>query len=118
MPIVIQNQNVVFSYLYVDDLIRIVEHFINHEGKHRFYNIIPDETVDLLTIARIIQDVADEEVGIQVKNEGMGLEYSGDNRRLKKEIPDLGFTEIKEGITNLYSWYNENKQFIDKGRLI
>jgi len=117
MPITLNNKNVMFSYLYVDDLIRVVDHFISHEGSHKIYNVTPDERVDLLTIAKIIQELSDGETKIESRVSGVGPEYSGDNARLKSEITGLEFTAIKDGINRLYSWYKENKHTIDKGKL-
>jgi UDP-glucose 4-epimerase len=117
MPITIANRNVVFSYLYIDDFARIAGHFVERGGKEKFYNVAPDETADLLSIARKVVDASGKGLEIIVKNEGMGNEYSGDNSRLKSEIPSLRFTPIDEGIRRLYDWYSENKSLIDRRKI-
>lgn len=117
LPITIANRNVVFSYLYVDDLARIVDHFIRNDGKHRFYNAVSDERLDLLTIANKVRAVAGGDVPIVVKNEGMNPEYTGDNSRLKEEIPGFKFTSLDEGIKKLYAWYAANKERVEYGKL-
>ncbi len=37
LPIII-NQNVYFDYMYIDDLVKIVDYFINNEAKYKIYN--------------------------------------------------------------------------------
>ena len=53
-----------------------------------------------------------------MKNPGLGLEYSGDNSRLKAEIKDIRFTHITTAIKELYEWYLENKCIINKEVLL
>jgi len=117
MPIKITNMNVAFSYLYIDDLIRIVDHFIAKDGSHKFYNMAPDEITDLLKIAKLVKAQSGVEKDIEIGKPGLGLEYTGSNELLKKEMVNFRFTPIKEGIEKLYKWYSENKNSIDKGRL-
>ena len=50
LPITIK-QNVNFDYLYIDDLVKITEWFIENEPKERFYNVCTGRTFDLLTLA-------------------------------------------------------------------
>ena len=47
----------------------------------------------------------------------MGPEYTGDNSRLKAEIPGFQFTRLDDGIKKLYSWYLENKSSLDEGKI-
>lgn len=118
LPMTIAHQNVVFSYLYIDDFVKIVQHFIEHGGKHKFYNVTPNETVDLLSIAKKVNEVSGKNLPITVKLPGMGNEYSGGNARLKAEMPEMEFTSIDEGIARLYKWYQANAGMIDKNKLV
>ena len=59
-----------------------------------------------------------KDVPIIVKEKGIGIEYSGDNSRLKGEIKGLKFTDIDEAIKELYNWYVENKKSIRKEYLL
>ncbi|MFA6489909.1 MAG: NAD-dependent epimerase/dehydratase family protein [Candidatus Micrarchaeia archaeon] len=117
LPVTIANRNVVFSYLYVDDLCAIVEHFIRHGGRHKFYNAVPDETADLLSIAGKVAEISGNRLPIVVKNPGMGNEYSGDNSLLKKEIPSLRFTGMDEGVQKLHKWYEGRKGSLSRSRI-
>jgi UDP-glucose 4-epimerase len=113
LPITIANQNVVFSFVYVDDFVRVVEHFIEKRGKEKFYNVAPDETIDLLSVAKKVVDASGKDLEIIVKKNGMGNEYSGDNSRLKGEMPALRFTTLDAGIRRLFEWYSKNRAQIE-----
>jgi len=117
LPITINNCNVVFSYLYVDDLARIVEHFVANDGAYKFYNAVPSETADLLSIAEKVKKITGNPLPISVRNSGMGLEYSGDNSRLLSELQNFRFTPLDEGIKQLSAWYSSNKAQINQGKL-
>ena len=54
---------------------------------------------------------------IIVAQEGMGLEYSGDNSRLKKECK-FGLTPLTEAIHHLYVWYSDNREQVEKDNLL
>ena len=117
LPIKIANKNVVFSYLYINDFARVLEHFIENKARHKFYNVVPDETVDLLTIARKVNEISGEKTPIVVKNPGIGNEYSGDNSRLREEIPCFEFTPMEQSLRELYNWYKQNREEIDVKKL-
>lgn len=104
LPITI-NQNVYFTYVFIDDFVKIVDYFINNEAKDKFYNIGTSKKIDLLTIANIINDMSEKKSEIVVKNEGLNNEYTCNNERLKDELKDCNFTDIKDSIKDLYSWY-------------
>ena len=117
LPITIANKNVFFDYLYIDDLIKIIEYFINNTGEHRVYNITPDKSIDLLTIAKKVNKIAGKNSEIIIKNKGINLEYSGDNSRLKGEIKGIKFTEIEDGIKKLHEWYTKNKKLVEYDKI-
>ena len=53
-----------------------------------------------------------------VANEGMGVEYSGDGRRLRDELPDLVATPLDQAVAELYEWYAERRGSIDRQSLL
>lgn len=112
MPIII-NQNAIYDYLYVADFARIMEYFALHEPEKNFYNITPSNSIDLLSIARIINDVSGYCSEIVVLNEGYGLECTGDNQSLLKEIGDFQFTKYEHAIKELFQYYSENMHTIN-----
>jgi len=117
LPITIK-QNRVFSYLYIDDLCRIVENFINHNAKHKIYNIVAHDTTDLMSIAKKVNEFSKKDLDIIVHTMGMGKEYTADNSLLMKEMGDFKFTPLDAAIKELYIWYERNKKIINRELLL
>jgi UDP-glucose 4-epimerase len=112
------RQNRRLDYVSVGDLATVAEHFLEHGGRHRAYNVTPDETPDLLGLARLVRDISGKDIPIRVAGDGTGPEYTGDNSRLKAEIPGLRFTPIREAISRLYAWYAERRSLIHEEALV
>lgn len=117
LPITIK-QNRKFDYIYIDDLMPILEFFIENEVKYKSYNVTPDYSVELLEIAEIINNISQNKLPILVKEVGFGLEYSGDNSRLKNEFRNLHLQSLYDSIHKLYNFYLANKSDINKQLLI
>lgn len=117
LPISIK-QNRKFDYLYVNDFMPILDWFVQNEPKYQAYNITPDFSISLYDLAVIVREVAGKPLHpIVISQEGMGLEYSGDNSRLKSEF-DLNLTPLALAIRDLYIWYSGNKGQLDKNLLL
>ncbi len=99
------NQNVVFDYLYIDDLLIVIEYFLTHWGKYKFYNVTSDKSIDLLEISRRINSISPYQSSIKILRKGLNNQYTGDNGRLKEEIKNLHFTSYQEGIRKLFYYY-------------
>ena len=56
-----------------------MEIFINNNAKERSYNICTGNTIDFKSLAKIINEISNYESEIQVLNDGIGVEYSGNN---------------------------------------
>lgn len=113
LPITI-NKNVYFDYLYIDDLVRVVNHFINKKGKFKTYNVGSGKHIDLISLAQIVNDVAEKKVPVLIRNKGLANEYTCSTERLKKEIINLEFTKIEKAIADLYRWFSSNKHQLNK----
>lgn len=116
LPITI-TQNRRFSYLFVDDLMPILEFFIENETQHKSYNIVPDQKIELFEIAKIIKEIAKKDVEIKVLKNGRGFDYTGGNCRLRNEYVKVNFTSIERSVTLLYDYYKENKHLLNKENL-
>lgn len=117
LPISIK-QNRKFDYLYVNDFMPILDWFVQNEPKYQAYNITPDSSISLYDLAVIVREVAGKPLHpLVISQEGMGLEYSGDNSRLKSEF-DLNLTPLALAIRDLYIWYSGNKGQLDKNLLL
>lgn len=112
------RQNRRFDYIYINDLMPIIDYFIENTAGYKEYNITPDESVELYSLAEKVRDVSGKNLPIVVAHDGMGLEYSGDNKRLRSEISGLSFTEIDHAIRSLYDWYAANKHKVNKEALL
>lgn len=111
LPITI-NQDVYFDYLYVDDFIEIVEFFITHEGNYKSYNLGSGKSINILSIAKKINQIAKNKSEIIIKNEGLNNEYTCDNSRLLSELKRLNLTNFDISLKKLYTWYEKNKFLI------
>lgn len=104
LPVIIR-QNVNFSWLYVNDLLPVIEYFIEKEPVFSCYNITPPGTTDLLSIAQTINKISDYKSEIIVENKGFNNEYSGDNSRLSQEMDGLQFTSMESSLKELMDYY-------------
>lgn len=116
-PIVI-NQNVRFSYLFLDDMMKLIELSCEKGLKHQEFNVTPDESITLLEASNIINEISDFKSEIYIKNDGMNYEYTGDNTFLKENFPDFKFTTYREGIKKLYEYYKSILPSINKEEII
>ena len=112
------KQNRRFDYLYIDDLMPILDYFIQNQSRHKAYNATPDESVELFALAQKIRDLSGKDLPIIIEKEGMGTEYSGDNARLKKEVAGLSFTPLDSAIRQLYGWYVDNRALVNREELL
>ena len=107
LPIEI-NQNVVFDYLFIEDLCKIIEFFIESIfPKENIINVTPTESISLAEIANIINSLSDYKSEIVIKNQKLNYEYTGSNQRLLSLIPDFEFTSYENGLKKLWSYINE-----------
>jgi len=107
------KQDRVFSYLWIEDLVPILDWFLSAAPKHKAYNIVPSETAKLQEIARSVLEVTGRDLPIRLQAEGLGLEYSGDNSRLITEMPSVRFTSMRDSLERLAAWYAKRKDEID-----
>lgn len=111
-------QNVEFDYVYIKDLINILEWFMTRSPCYSHYNITTGIPITLLEIAEIIRDVTGNREEIIVKNSGMGNFYTGNNERLRAFLgTDFSFTPIKTAIEELAIWYESNMATLNKEKI-
>ena len=111
------NQDAIFGFLYVGDLVEIVKKFINTEVASGDYNVCNNEELNLTQIAEIISGI-DEKREIVVKNQGISTSYSGDNAKLTDTFPEIIFTPVEEGIKKIYEFYKNNPKIIDSEKFL
>ncbi len=98
------SQDCLFDFLYIEDFLKIVDHYLMHKSKYHLVNVTPDESVHLSKLAKIASKVAGREVEISFTKQGQKFSYSGDNERLHNEIKNIKFTTLKEGLSELHGW--------------
>ena len=110
LPITI-NQNVFFDYMYVDDLLNVVEFYIENDVRHKIYNASSGTKIDLLSLAALVNEASDFKSEISVLNEGLNNEYTSDNSLLKSEMtPQELKQEILEKTKEYYRLVHEPVQ--------
>ena len=118
MPITI-GKNVRFDYLWADDLAKIMEILMNKDKlKYSHYNVCRGESADLYSLAETVRRRLGINCEIQVKEEGMKPEYSGNNGRLMEEIGGFTFTGYEDSIDILIDFYKERLNEIDERDLL
>ncbi|MCM1251860.1 MAG: NAD(P)-dependent oxidoreductase [Clostridium sp.] len=113
------RQNCYFDYLWIDDFCHMLEKFLRlDKPQYHVYNAVRGEKIDLLSLAHIVNEVADDKREIFICREGYANEYTANNARIMKEIPDIVYTDIKDSVSQLYEWYKAHQNEIDTYSLI
>ena len=95
----------------------VLDFFTEHDSLYCSYNVTPDSSISLLEIAEIVRKISQKNLETKVAELGFGLEYSGDNSRLKSET-NCKFRKIEEAISDLYYWYSDNLNSINQQLLL
>ena len=117
LPIVI-NKNVYFDYIYIEDLIKMIDWFISNEPKEKIYNVTTGKKVDLLTLASLVNEASEFKSDIKISNDGLNNEYTSNNERILKEIHDFKFTSHKDAIVKMRKYFHDNLDNLDKDTIL
>ncbi len=109
LPIII-NQNVIFDYLFIEDLFKIIDYFLLNQPRKNIINVTPTNSSKLSNIAEIINEISDFKSEIIFKTDALGNEYTGCNSRLLSEFPKMSFTPLKTGLKKLYEYIKKNHE--------
>lgn len=112
VPITI-NQNVVFDYLYIADLINMVKYFLHNKHMHSVYNAGSGSGIDLLTLAEMVNATGTERVPVIVMHPGLNNEYTSSNRRIMEAIPGFKITSHATAIRNLFTYFRSSLEHLD-----
>ncbi len=105
-----------FDFLWIDDLMPVLDRLIEGPPRHGAYNVTPDETVHLLDVAGRVRDRVDPGLEIRVLQPGRGREYSGANDRLKAEFPEFSPTPLDTALDRLIAWYRAHPERVEQRR--
>jgi len=111
-------QDVIFDYLYINDLVHILRHFIENDFEYSDYNITPTESVSLIEITEIIREITNNRSEVVIMNEGMNYQYTASNRRLMEFVGNFTFTPYKESISQLINYYDQDIEKLDKNLIV
>ncbi len=107
LPIAI-NKNVFFDYIYIDDLIRMIDFFIHNDVKEKIYNVSTGKKIDLISLANTINEISDFQSKIILLNKGLNNEYTSDNTRILNEMGGFDFTSHKNAILKMRDYFEYN----------
>lgn len=102
-----------FDFLYIDDLVNIVNWFIWNNPIHHDYNTCHGKPYSLLQLAQIVNDVCGKSLEINLLSEERNLDYTASNQRLINEVTSVSITPMENAIQLLYDYYKRNKNLID-----
>lgn len=113
LPITI-NQNVFFDYMYIDNLLNVVEFYIENDAQHKIYNASSGTKIDLLSLAALVNEASDFKSEIIVMNAGLNNEYTSDNSLLKSEMGGrFKLTPHSEAIGKIHKYFKQNFASLD-----
>jgi GDP-L-fucose synthase len=95
-PIII-HQDKLMDFIYMPDLIYIVEHYIVGKDLLKEVDCIYDDTVSLSNIAQQINNLSINKVPINIENPVLGQNYIGTYSKLP-----IAFIGLEQGIKNTY----------------
>jgi GDP-L-fucose synthase len=113
IPLTIR-QDVIFDYLWVGDLMKLLPSFLERDRVYPDLNVTPTRSVSLTEIAAIVLKEGGSESDFEVETPGFNFQYTGDNSRLLSIEPGFAFTPVDEGIRRLFSYYRDRPATIDR----
>ena len=117
LPIII-NKNVYFDYIYINDLLKMIDWTIHNETKEKIYNVTTGKKIDLITLANLVNETSDFKSEIKVLNDGLNNEYTSNNERIMKELKNFEFTSHKKAIQKMREYFKANLEKLDKESII
>ncbi len=117
LPITLR-QDALYDYMHIDDLVKIIQWFLEHDCAEYQFNACTGKTIALTDLVKIIKNAAHSDISFQIRDTGMGRECSGDNSRLLRTLGKFEFTQHENKIPDLIEWYRAKLSEIDKNRLL
>jgi GDP-L-fucose synthase len=95
------NQNCLFSWVDIDDVITFIRYAFTHELNHHDYNLVNSHQCSIREMAEMINDINQSSLPISFKKSGLNLEYTASNARWISEY-NFELTPIKESLKKVY----------------
>lgn len=117
LPIII-NKNVYFDYIYIDDLVKMIDWILHNETKEKIYNVTTGQKIDLITLVNYVNEVSDFKSEIKILNDGLNNEYTSNNQRIMSELKNFEFTSHKDAISKMREHFKVNIENLNKDCII
>ena len=110
---IIIYKNVYFDYIYIDDLVKMIDWTVHNETKEKIYNVTTGTKIDLISLANLVNETSDFKSEIRVLNDGLNNEYTSNNQRILSEIGNFEFTTHKNAISKMREYFKNNLDNLD-----
>jgi nucleoside-diphosphate-sugar epimerase len=95
------HQDKFFDFIFIEDLVNIVEYYINNPKSYPGpTDLVYQHKIKLSDIAKLINGLSPHKSEIIIKEDSLGLSYTGSNIGIKIPFELIG---LKEGIKKVYS---------------
>lgn len=68
----------------------------------KFINVAPTESIEIVELAKFVNEISDYKSEIIIKSNGLNKEYTADNSKLLKIMCNPSFISYKNGMNRLY----------------
>lgn len=99
---IVIHQDRWMDFMYFDDFMQIVNHYIYNENCQKTINCSYENKYLLSDIAKIINNLADYNVDIDIENKDLGNSYIG---KFELDKFDFNLEGLESGIQKCYSYY-------------
>lgn len=106
------RQDCRYSFIDIDDILPIIESCLSKDLLFHDYNLTMDDTCLLSDLAKIAMKLAGRNESVSFDKEGLNLEYTGANRRMKNTF-DVRLSSIESSVERVYKYYESLKDSID-----
>lgn len=107
------QRNCKFSFIDIDDVINIIKRILCSSLSYHDYNVTSGQEFYLSDIAEMISCISGKNIPVKFAKDGLNLDYTGSNNRLKKQMEGLVFTPITDSFKKVYNYYSQNRELID-----
>lgn len=102
------DQNRLFDYLYIDNLVNAIDSILTCTPKHHHYNLCSGRVVSLYDLAVMIKEETGTNAIIVMNGTNWKPEYSGDNSRFRGEFGKIKLTPFRDAIRQMIAYYLHN----------
>jgi UDP-glucose 4-epimerase len=117
LPIII-NQNVIYDYLYINDLGKILYEILQDTFSEKILNVTPTNSFNLIEINDEVQSILKIKRKYEVLKPGYGSEYTGNNALLMKKLNNFKFTDLTVSLIDLIEYYKNEIHMITKNEMM